>query len=233
MTISQKVVTAMTAERRTVLSPKLVIFDCDGVLVDSEPVNNRALGLLLSSYGLRLQPDELRTHFRGTANSRLQDIAMAHWGVALPANFSDVLEDAERVALEEGLRAVPGVADVVRLVSASGVATCVASNGSPEAIEQRLKLTGLYPLFAGRLFSAAEVARSKPYPDVFLHAAETLGFPPSECVVIEDSEPGIQAGRAAGMRVLAYAAGPDTAAADSAGVELFTDMALLPALLGL
>ena len=223
----------MTAERRTVLSPKLVIFDCDGVLVDSEPLNNRALGLVLSSYGLRLQPDELRTHFHGLSNSRIEDIARKRWGVSLPANFSDVLENAERVALEEGLHAVPGVADVVRLVSASGMATCVASNGSPDAVEQRLKLTGLYPLFAGRLFSAAEVARSKPYPDLFLYAAETLGFPPSECVVIEDSEPGVQAGRAAEMRVLAYAAGPDTAAADSASVELFTDMELLPALLGL
>ena len=223
----------MTAERRTVLSPKLVIFDCDGVLVDSEPLINRALGRVLASYGLQLQPDDLRTHFRGIANSRLQDIAMAHWGVSLPDDIADVLEDAERIVVEEGLRAVPGVADVVRLAAASGMATCVASNGSPDAVEQRLKLTGLYPLFAGRLFSAAEVARSKPYPDLFLHAAETLGFPPSECVVIEDSEPGVQAGRAAGMRVLAYAAGPDTAAADSAGVEMFTDMALLPALLGL
>ena len=223
----------MTAERRTVLSPKLVIFDCDGVLVDSEPLNNRALGRVLSSYGLRLQPDELRTHFSGLSNSRIEDIARKRWGVSLPANFSDVLEDAERVVLEEGLRAVPGVADVVRLAAASGMATCVASNGSPDAVEQRLKLTGLYPLFAGRLFSAAEVARSKPYPDVFLHAAETFGVSPSECVVIEDSEPGIQAGQAAGMRVLAYAAGPDTGAADSAGVELFMDMALLPALLGL
>ena len=223
----------MTAERRTVISPKLVIFDCDGVLVDSEPLNNRALGLVLSSYGLRLQPDELRTRFSGLSNSRIEDIARKRWGVPLPANFSNVLEDAERVALEEGLRAIPGVADVVRLVSASGMATCVASNGSLDAVEQRLKLTGLYPLFVGRLFSAAEVARSKPYPDLFLHAAETLGFPPSECVVIEDSEPGIQAGRAAGMRVLAYAAGPGAAAAAAAGVELFTDMALLPALLGL
>ena len=171
----------MTTERRTVLSPKLVIFDCDGVLVDSEPLNNRALGLVLSTYGLRLQPDELRTHFGGLSNSRIEDLARKRWGVSLPANFSDVLEDAERVAMDEGLRAVPGVADVARLVSASGMATCVASNGSPDAVEQRLKLTGLYPLFAGRLFSAAGVARSKPYPDVFLHAAQTLGFPPSEC----------------------------------------------------
>ena len=139
----------MTVERRTVLSPKLVIFDCDGVLVDSDPLIRRALGRVLATYGLQLQPDELRTYFRGTSNSRLQDIAMAHWGVSLPDDIADVLEDAERVAVEEGLRAVPGVADVVRLVSASGMATCVASNGSPDAVEQRLKLTGLYPFVCG------------------------------------------------------------------------------------
>ena len=222
----------MTAERRTVLSPKLVIFDCDGVLVDSEPVNNRALGLLLLSYGLRLQPDELRTHFRGTANSRLQDIAMAHWGVSLPDDIADVLGMRSGSRWRRGSVRSQGSPTWRVWLALRGGDLCRLERFS-RSDRTAAEAHGLYPLFAGRLFSAAEVARSKPYPDVFLHAAETLGFPPSECVVIEDSEPGIQAGRAAGMRVLAYAAGPDTAAADSAGVELFTDMALLPALLGL
>ena len=92
--------------------------------------------------------------------------------------------------MEDGLCAVPGVAGVVRLVATSGMATCVASNGSPDAIEQRLKLTGLYDRFEGRLFSATTMARGKPHPDVFLHAAEAMGFSPSECVVIEDSDTG-------------------------------------------
>ena len=151
----------------------------------------------------------------------------------MPDDFTDLLEDAERVAVEEGLRAVPGIANVVRLVVASGMGTCVASNGSPDAIAQRLKLTGLYPWFEGRLFSASTVARGKPYPDLFLHAAETLGYPPSDCVVVEDSVPGVRAGLAAGMRVLMYTAESNSATADALGVERFSDMTVLPALLGL
>ena len=120
----------------------------------------------------------------------------------LPEDFADLLEDVERRAVEAGLRAVPGVADAIRSVAASGVATCVASNGPPEAVAQRLKLTGLYSWFEGRLFSASMVARGKPHPDLFLHAAQTLGVPPSQCVVVEDSAPGARAGLAAGMRVL-------------------------------
>ncbi len=134
--------------------------------------------------------------------------------------------------MEEDLHAVPGVNDVVRLVVASGIATCVASNGSLDAIEHRLKLTGLYHWFERRLFSSELVGRGKPNPDVFLHAANTMGFPPSECVVIEDSEAGLRAAQAAEMRVLAFAAGSH-AAADAVGVEAFTDMASLPVLLGL
>ena len=213
--------------------PKLVIFDCDGVLVDSELLTSRAVQRVLARYGLRLPLDELRAGFHGVSNDNIQDIVLAHWGVRLPDDIVDLVEDAERIAVEGGLRAIHGVADAVRSVVASGTAICVGSNGSPDAIAQRLKLTGLYPWFEGRLFSAAMVARGKPCPDVFLHAAETMGFPPSDCVVIEDSDTGIQAGLAAGMRVLGFAAGWDAATAFPAGVERFTNMASLPALLGL
>lgn len=95
------------------------------------------------------------------------------------------------------------------------------------------RLTGLYHWFEGRLFGAAGLARPKPHPDVFLLAAEAMGFPPSDCVVIEDSEPGIQAGLAVGMRVLAFTPGPDASVAESLGVERLADMSSLPALLGL
>ena len=199
---------SVTTERRPSASPKLVIFDCDGVLVDSEPVIRQAMRSVLARHGLQLRPDELRAHFHGSSHSRVRAVVKAQWGVLLPDDIVDLLEDAERVAVEDGLRAVPGVAEVVHLVAASELASCVASNGSPDAIEQRLKLTGLYPWFEGRLFSAAMVARGKPYPDVFLHAAETMGFSPEQCVVIEDSDAGIQAALAAGMRVLAFAAKP-------------------------
>ncbi len=217
----------------TATSPRLVIFDCDGVLVDSEPLIVRALGSVLARYGLQAELEELHALFRGVSFDTLQDVVLMHWGVRLPDNIVSLVEAAERVAVEEGLRAIPGVADAVRSVAASGTMVCVGSNGSLPAIEQRLKLTGLYAWFEGRLFSGGMVPRRKPYPDVFLHAAETVGFSPSECVVVEDSDSGVQAGLAAGMRVLAYAASPTCDVADARGVVRFTDMALLPALLGI
>lgn len=213
-------------------SPRLVIFDCDGVLVDSESLTIPAMRRLLAHYGLQLQHDELRRHFSGVTTRQVRGIARKQWGVSLPEDFADHLEDVERRAVEAGLRAVPGVADAVRSVVGAGMAACVASNGPPRAITQRLKLTGLYPWFEGRLFSASMVARGKPHPDLFLHTAQALGVPPSRCVVVEDSAPGVQAGLAAGMRVLVYATAWNTAAATTPGVERFSDMAELPALLG-
>ena len=219
--------------RATSVPPKLVIFDCDGVLVDSPPLINRALVRVLASYGLRLSPDEVRRNLKVLQSADMRDVVAARWGVSLPEDFGEVMEDAEWTEVEQSLRPVDGEESAVSSVVASGIATCVASNGPPEGIEHRLKLTGLFTRFEGRLFSSYTVPRPKPFPDVFLHAASTMGYPPSECAVIEDSDPGIQAALAAGMRVLAYAAGSDTTFAESAGVETFTDMTSLPVLLGL
>lgn len=223
----------MTDEPPTVTPPELVIFDCDGVLVDSEPLIVRALGSVLARYGLQAGLEELHALFRGVSFDTLQDAVLAHWGVRLPDDIVSQIEEAERVAVEGGLRAIPGVAGAVHSVAASGIVVCVGSNGSSRAIEQRLKLVGLYPWFEGRLFSGGMVPRRKPHPDVFLHAAETLGFSPGECVVIEDSDSGVRAGLAAGMRVLAYVASPTSDVAGTREVVRFTDMASLPALLGL
>ena len=223
----------MEPERPQPNPPRLVIFDCDGVLVDSPPLINRTLMRVLASYGLQLQPEEVQAHFRGLLNEDIRAVAEAQWGVSLPENFSEVMEDAEWAAMEEGLRAVPGADFAVRSVVASRTATCVASNGSTEGMEHRLKLTGLLHWFDGRLFSAWTVPRPKPFPDVFLHAASTMGYSPAECAVIEDSPAGIQAGVAAGMRVLAYIGGSDDAETFLEGVETFTSMSSLPELLGL
>ena len=221
------------AMREPTVPPKLVIFDNDGVLVDSPPLINRALVRVLASYGLRLLPDEVRRNLKGLQSADMRDVVAARWGVSLPVDFGEVMEDAEWAEVEQSLRPVDGAEFAVGSVVASRIATCVASNGSPEEIEHRLKLTGLFPWFEGRLFSSLTVPPAKPFPDVFLHAASTMGYPPSECATIEDSEPGIRAGLAAGMRVLAYAAGSDTTFAESAGVETFTDMTSLLAFLGL
>ena len=213
--------------------PGLVIFDCDGVLVDSEPLTTRAMQRSLARYGLRLGLDEIQARFHGVSNDQVRDTVLAHWGVQLPDDIADLIEEVESVAVEDGLPAIPGVADAVHSVVSAGIEVCVGSNGSPRAIEQRLKLTGLYDRFEGRLFSAAMVAYGKPHPDVFLHAAETMGFAPSACVVIEDSDAGVQAALSAGMRVLAYVASPASDIAGSRDVERFADMASLPALLGI
>ena len=223
----------MQAKPEPPVPPKLVIFDNDGVLVDSPPLINRALVRVLATYGLRLSPDEVRKNLKGLQSADIRKVVVSRWGVSLPEDFGEVMEDAEWAEVEQSLRPVDGAEHAVSAVVASGIATCVASNGSPEEIEHRLKLTGLFPWFEGRLFSAYTVPRSKPFPDVFLHAASTVGYPPSECAVVEDSEPGIQAALASGMRVLAYAPASDTTPAESANVQTFTDMTSLPALLGL
>ena len=217
----------------TATSPRLVIFDCDGVLVDSEPLTSRAMQRVLAHYGLRLGLDEIQARFHGISNAQIHDTVLTYWGVQLPDDVVSLFEEAERVAVEDGLLAIHGVADAVRAVAASGMAICVGSNASPDAITQRLKLTGLYDWFEGRLFSAAMVARGKPHPDVFLHAAETMGSSPPECVVIEDSDAGVQAALAAGMRVLAYVASSTSDVADAREVVRFNDMASLPVLLGI
>ncbi len=217
----------------TVTSLKLVIFDCDGVLVDSEPLIERAFLRVLARHGLQLGPDDYRNFFKGLAGNRTADIVKARWGVSLTVDIRQAIDDEEWEEMEGGLQPVAGAAYAVRSVAASGTGVCVGSNGSPDAIAQRLKLTGLYPWFEGRMFSAAMVARGKPYPDVFLHAAETMGYRPSDCVVIEDSDAGVRAGLAAGMRILAYVASPTCDIAESRGVERFIDMASLPPLLGI
>lgn len=223
----------MEPERAQPIPPKLVIFDCDGVLVDSEPLVKHALVQVLASYGLQLPMAEVETRFKGLQNDDIRRVVEEQWRLSLPHNFSDLLEAAEWDAVEQGLRAVEGAELAVRSVVASGLATCVASNGSLESTAHRLAIVGLLHWFEGRLFSGWTVPRPKPYPDVFLHAAVTMGYPPSQCAVIEDSETGIRAGLAAGMRVLAYTSAPDDAHAGLAGAERFSDMRSLPQLLGI
>ncbi len=203
------------------------------MLVDSESLNERGLNRVLQRFGVHLGPDTYRNSFHGLTNDAVADIVTSRWGVALPANFSDVLVPEERRAMLGELQAVSGVIGAVRAVIAAGVTVCVASNGPPEGIAHRLNLTRLYPWFEGRLFSAAHVARGKPYPDVFLHASKTMGFSPAECAVIEDSRVGVAAGLAAGMRVFAYDGRVGAGSRNIAGAVQFHDMNDLPVLLGL
>ncbi|MEI7036548.1 HAD family hydrolase [Fulvimonas yonginensis] len=210
--------------------PGLVIFDCDGVLVDSEPIANRVFARMLAEQGLVLTQAQMFELFVGRTMAHCLALAAERLGRPLPADFEDEHDRRLFAALAAELLPVPGVAQVL---DALAVPYCVASNGAPDKLRFSLRQTGLLPRFEGRVFSAVEVARGKPAPDLFLHAARRLGVAPATCVVVEDSPAGVAAGVAAGMTVLGFAAGTPPARLHEAGAHrLFTRMGELPALLG-
>jgi HAD superfamily hydrolase (TIGR01509 family) len=202
---------------------ELVIFDCDGVLVDSEPLANRVLDDLLADCGLRLGADEVMKRFVGRTKRGCIELATELLGAPLPSSFSTDWDAALFSAFRAELRAVEGVTAVL---DALDVPYCVATNSSPERLGIALAATGLAARFEGRRFSATQVARPKPAPDLFLHAAHTMGIPPDQCVVIEDTPTGVRAAVAAGMTVFGFAAAPhtDAAALQSAGAIIFRRM---------
>ena len=209
---------------------ELVIFDCDGVLIDSERLAVKVDMLVLRELGWPLTEAEVIERFVGRSNADIQATIERHLGSKLPADWVKRFEPMyERVFTAE-LTPVDGVLEALDQIT---LPNCVASSGTHEHLRFRLGLTGLYERFAGRIFSAEEVARGKPAPDLFLHAADRMGVPPAACVVVEDSRPGVEAARAAGMRVLAFAGGL-TPAERLAGPNtiLFEHMRELPGLLG-
>lgn len=187
--------------------PELVIFDCDGVLVDSERLSVTVEVQILAELGWEITPEEVVDLFVGVSDDDYLALLEARLGRRLPANWRQEMTPRYRSAFERELRPVNGIEELLDDLAGAGVATCVASNGDHEKIRHSLVLTGLWPRFEGRIFSAYDVARGKPAPDLFLHAAERLGVEPFSCVVVEDSPSGLQAGLAAGMRTLAYAGG--------------------------
>ncbi len=208
---------------------ELVIFDCDGVLVDSERIAARIEVAAFAELGWELDQAELVERFMGRSDADADAEIEAHLGHRPPAAWSTAVQRRYRAALAAELEPVPGV---VAALDAIALPTCVASSGTHEKLRFTLGLTGLYERFAGRIFSAQDVARGKPAPDLFLHAAATLGADPVACAVVEDSAPGVQAARAAGMRVFGYAGGlAPRARLARAGARVFDDMRELPGLL--
>lgn len=206
----------------------LVIFDNDGVLVDSEALANETLAQLLCECGWPTTAEACVAEFLGGTIESVRDVVEPRLGRRLPDEFEQRYHERLFARFPRELRAVPGVAAVVERVGDSG---CVASSGSRERIRLTLALTGLLGCFGDRLFSAEEVARGKPAPDLFLHAAARVGVAPTRAVVIEDSPFGVAAARAAGMRVLGYA-GLTPASQLRDADAIFTSMTELPALLG-
>ncbi len=182
---------------------ELIIFDCDGVLVDSEEVANEVLAGVIGRYGLSLSPGEAHQIFVGQSVGAVRDMAMRELGVTLPHDWAIGYYQELFPALES-VRAIEGVADVICQLQARKVPFCVASQGPLEKMEVTLGATKLAPFFAGRIYSAKSVRRPKPAPDLFIHAARSCGAKPGGCAVIEDSAAGVAAGIAAGMKVFAF-----------------------------
>lgn len=215
--------------------PQVVIFDCDGVLVDSEPISNAVLAELLSEAGLATTREEAIATYRGMMMPDVIADAQRRLGAALPADFAERYEHARSLAFSEGLEPVEGAAETVRRVRGAGIGVCVASQGKREATELKLRLCGLDALFdADALFSAYGVRRGKPHPDLFLHAAERMGAEPGRCVVVEDTAIGVRAAVAAGMRALGFAGATaaDPQSLRAAGAEVFDRLLEVPALIG-
>jgi HAD superfamily hydrolase (TIGR01509 family) len=186
---------------------ELVIFDNDGVLVDSEPISNRLLAAYLTELGHPTSYDDSLRDYMGAAMHRVHDLILERTGRRLPEDFDDVFHRRVFAAFEQDLEPVPGVGDVLEKLTADGVPYCVASSGSHERIRVGHRKTGLDRWFDdARIFSSQDVGRGKPAPDLFLHAAERMGVAPERCVVIEDSPLGVQAAVAAGMDVYGFTA---------------------------
>jgi HAD superfamily hydrolase (TIGR01509 family) len=206
---------------------ELVIFDCDGVLVDSEPTSNRILAERLTAIGLPTTTEESMRDFMGRSWKWGLGQIEARLGRPVPDDFSARYHEELFAAFERDLRAVPGIEAALDRIE---LPTCVASSGAHDRIRAALRPAGLLERFEGRIFSATDVERGKPAPDLFLHAAREMGAAPGRCVVIEDAVAGVQAGRAAGMDVLGYTALTDPQALRAEGARTFASMDELPAL---
>lgn len=208
---------------------ELVIFDCDGVLVDSERIALRLQVALGAELGWPLTSADVIDRFIGRSKESICEQIAEQLGEEKAAFWWDQLIQRHREAVDTGLEAVDGLPEALDEIT---LPVCVASSGSHEKMRHTLGATGLYERFAGRIFSSTEVPRGKPAPDLFLHAARQMGVDPAACVVVEDSRPGVQAARAAGMRAFGYAGGL-TAPERLAGPDtiVFHDMRKLPSLI--
>ncbi len=212
--------------------PELVIFDCDGVLVDSERLAVKIEVEVFAELGWQLTPLEVAERFLGVSDADYVAMIEGEMGRELPEGWLSGVNERLRQAFEEKLEPVAGVEAALTALAAAGLECCVASSGRPEKIRHSLALTGLSEHFGDRLFSAVDVGRGKPAPDLFLHAAAVLGYHPSRCTVVEDSPIGLQAARAAGMAAVGYDGGlVPRERLGIGGVSVIADMAELAPLL--
>ncbi|RGP37378.1 HAD family hydrolase [Pseudotabrizicola alkalilacus] len=186
------------------MSRGLVIFDCDGVLIDSEIISARMLIEALAARGVVIDLPYVARHFLGRSYPVVMAQIRAEFGLDLPPSFEDDYRDRLLEGFRAGLKIMPHVAEVIEQLA---VPCCVATSSSPRRAEMSLRLVGLWDRLGARIFTASQVARGKPAPDLFLFAAERMGFAPEQCLVIEDSLTGVTAARAAGMEVWQFTGG--------------------------
>ncbi len=194
----------------------LVIFDCDGVLIDSEIISAEMLVAELAGLGVRIDLDYVARHFLGRSYPVVMQQIRAEFGLDLPSDFEDRYRERLLAAFREGLRIMPGVREVI-----DSLATpfCVATSSSPRRAVMSLEIVGLGDLAGPRLFTSTMVAKGKPAPDLFLHAAAEMGADPDRTLVVEDSLNGVRAGVAAGMRTWRFTGGSHLKGRDLAEPE--------------
>lgn len=189
------------------MKPELIIFDCDGTLTDSEELNNQATADVLAEIGYpKYDYDFCMNELMGLTMTAVKALIEEREGVRLPDNFIQKFVDMVLVRMKDGLKAVPDSPMAVDVLS-QAYKICVASNGERNNVIQSVRVIGVYDYFGDeKIFTKNQVARGKPFPDLFLYAAEKMGVTPEKCIVVEDSLPGVQAGIAAGMQVIGITA---------------------------
>lgn len=208
------------------LSTELVIFDFDGVVVDSEPASLATLRDTLAHFGLKLTVAEVRARFLGNSIPRIAAAIRAETGQDAP-DFMRHWYDLLFARFRAELQPMPGILSILDELDRQGLPYCIASGSSFERLGVSLDITGLAPRFAGRVFSADQVTRGKPAPDLFLHSANSLGIPPANCLVIEDAPAGIEAARAAGMRPYGFVGGSHLAGLAESHAQILRDSGAL------
>lgn len=208
---------------------ELVIFDCDGVLVDSERITNQVFAQMLNEIGIPVTLEDMFVHFVGRSMDQCLALISDLLKHEPPDDFVEVYRMRTKAALESSLTAVPGIEAALNEIE---LPYCVASSGDHDKMRTTLGIVGLLPRFEGKLFSVTEVERGKPAPDIFLHAARKCNIEPSACLVIEDTTTGVSAGIAAGMTVYGYSAlTPASLLVDAGAHRVFDNMLELPSLI--
>lgn len=208
---------------------ELIIFDCDGVLVDSEHITINVLTTLLNEMGIVVTADEIYGRFHGRSSTQWLAQIAEILGEPLPETFFPTLRQRAAVALWEQVTPIDGIVETLDTIQTP---VCVASSGDPDKMALTLGRTGLLPRFGEKVYSVRDVQRPKPFPDIYLHAARENGVRPSQCAVIEDSPTGVLAAVTAGMFVFGYCADTPQQQLQHAGAQvLFADMRQLPLLL--